>query len=380
MKRTYKLCPAVALTVILFAGCDNAGYGTLENSVYLSDAAGTAKSATYTMDGDVDIVVNVRLAKKATKEVSAAIRLNAALIDRYNKAANSDYRPVPDLRLPEGERVTIPVGETGVAYTIRVKDFNTDGKQYALGVELGEVITGNVPRSASQSGFVYLLAKPLCVSVPVMSGRAGTVSAAPAANWGLTVGEWSLECWARMSAYRINNQALFETGSADHSIYIRYGDANRPFNYLQVKALGGQVQTAPDLGNNKWYHWAFVYDGTTLTVFRNGEVTVKFDPPAPKGGLMRFDYMRMLTSGAHYFADECAVSQIRLWKRAIPQAQIKSNMYYTVTPTHPDLIGYWPMDEGDGSVFADITGNGHDATARKGVVLRWEPDIRFDRR
>lgn len=379
MKKIYILSFVIALSGILFTGCDNAEYKVVENSVYMSDAAGAMKATTLTMDNGVNINVNIRLARKIDKDVEVEIKLNPALLEPYNKANSSEYYPVPDLQLPAGAKVTIPAGETGAVYTIRVDDFETEGKQYALGVELGNVIIGGIEKSASLSQFIYLLAKPLNVSVPVMTG-VGTsmVRMAPETNWGITTTQWSLECWARMSAYRKNNQALFNTGSGDHEIYIRFGDANRPYNYLQIKTLGGQVQTQSDLTANKWYHWAFVYDGTTLQIYRDGKADVKFDPSAPKGGTVRFDFMQMISSSATYFWDECGVSQVRLWKTAITQTQIQNNMYFSVNPANPNLIGYWPMDEGEGNTFRDITGNGHDATAGAAVVQRWEHNIRFD--
>lgn len=376
-KKIYILSFAVAFLGMLFTGCDNAEYEVRDNSVYLSDAAGSTKSTTLTMDDGVDINVNVRLAKKTDKDVEVEIKLNPSLLDSYNEANNSEYYPLTDFQLPAGAKVTIPAGEIGAVYTIHIDDFETEGKQYALGVELGNIVAGGIEKSASQSRYIYLLAKPLNVSVPVLNGRPGSIKAAPETKWGITTTRWSLECWTRMSAYSINNQAIFNTGSNDHEIYIRFGDANRPYNYLQIKTLGGQVQTPSDLEPNKWYHWAFVYDGTTLTIFQNGEERVKFDPPAPAGGSVRFDYLQMISSGS-YFMDQCAMSQIRLWKTAITQTQIKNNMYYSVNPANSDLIGYWPMDEGDGSSFADITGNGHDATAATGVVQGWEHGIRFD--
>ncbi|WP_294082732.1 DUF1735 and LamG domain-containing protein [Proteiniphilum sp. UBA5384] len=377
MRKIYIISFAIVLLGMLFSGCDDAEYEIIDNSVYLGDAAGSTKSTTLTMDDGVDIIINVRLAKKVDRDIQVEIQLNPSLLDTHNEVNNSEYHPVPDFQLPTGAKVTIPAGEIGAVYTIRINDFDTGGKQYGLGVELGNVIAGNIKKSAAQSQFIYLLAKPLNVSVPVLNGYSGMITTAPEANWGITTEQWSLECWTRMSAYSINNQAIFNTGSGDHEIYIRFGDANRPYNYLQIKTLGGQVQTPSDLQANKWYHWAFVYDGTTLTIFQNGEERIKFDPPAPKGGSVRFDYLEMISSGS-YFRDECAMSQVRLWKTAISQTQIKNNMYYSVNPANPDLIGYWPMDEGEGNEFADITGNGHDATAAAAVVKRWEPNIRFD--
>jgi len=384
MKKIYIISFAVALFAMLLAGCDDAEYEVRDNSVYMGDAATFAKSLTLTMDDGVDVNINVRLSKKTDQDVTVGIKLNNALIDQHNKSNESEYYPVPGISLPADAQVTIPAGEIGAVYKIRVDDFDTEGKQFALGVELGNVIAGNIERSVSQSKFVYLLAKPLKVSVPVMKGvgsgenPTAIVRTLPSTDWGLTTTQWSLEAWVRMSAYSKNNQAIFNTGSNDHEIYIRFGDANSPYNYLQIKSLGGQVQTAADLEANKWYHWAFVYDGTTLTIYRDGEFNIKFDPPAPKGGSVRFDFMQMIASSGKYFVAQCGMSQVRLWKTAISATQIKNNMYFKVDHKNPDLMGYWPMDEGQGSSFADITGNGHDGTAEPGVLIRWDHDIRFD--
>lgn len=378
MKKIYIFNFTIVLLSIFLMGCNDAEYEVKDNSVYLGDAAGLSRSTILTMDDGVDINVNVRLAKKVDKDVVVEIKLNPALLDQYNEANSGEYYPVPNFNIPEGTKVTIPAGEIGVVFPIRVEDFETGGKQYALGVELGNVISGGLEKSNMQSKHIYLLSKPLNVSVPILNGLRGMVKTAPEENWGITTSQWSLECWARMSRYSKNNQAIFNTGSKDHEIYIRFGDANRPYNYLQIKTLGGQVSTPSDLEANKWYHWAFVYDGTTLTIYRDGEEVVKFDPPAPKGGSVRFDYVEMISSGS-YFPDECAMSQVRLWKTAISQTQIKNNMFYSINPANTNLIGYWPMDEGDGNSFADITGNGHDATAENSVVRRWEHNIRFDK-
>ena len=73
------------------------------------------------------------------------------------------------------------------------------------------------------------------VSAPVLRGNAGNVSTLPATDWGITVDAWTLEAWVRMDGYKKNNQAIFTSGSGDHEIYIRFGDANKPYNYLQIK-------------------------------------------------------------------------------------------------------------------------------------------------
>lgn len=376
MKKIYQLAIRTVCVCLLFAGCENAEYAVVDNSVYISEAAGSSKSTILTMEDAVTVNINIRLAKKIDEAVEVGVRLNPALIEAYNAANNSEYFSVPNFQLPVDAKVVIPANEIGATYSFQIESFETEGKQYALGVEL-DVLSGGINKSVSQSNFVYLISKPLKGAVPVMNGRRGKVNVAPAESWGITTNQWSLECWTRMSGFNRNNQAIFNAGSPGQEVYIRFGDANGPYNYLQIKTLGGQVQTASDLKANQWYHWAFVYDGTSLTIYRNGEQDVKFNPPAPVGGTVRFDKMEMIASGS-YFVDECALAQVRLWKIALSQSQIKNGMYFSVNPANPGLIGYWPMDEGEGNTFRDITGNGHEATAEAEVIKRWIPSIRFD--
>ena len=192
--------------------------------------------------------------------------------------------------------------------------------------------------------------------------------------WGVTTNEWSLEAWIQMDGFDINNQAIFNSGSKDHEVYIRFGDAMIPYNSLQVKTLGSQVNTVTLFEKDKWYHLAFVYNSSgLLSIYINGVLDVTLQT---KGGPVRFDTMNMVSSGS-YFRNNCQMAQVRLWKTAISQTQIQSNMYFAVKPADPNLIGYWKMDEGKGNAFADCTGHGYDLTA--GGTLVWKEHVRFDK-
>lgn len=380
MKRIYLSGIFAVIFAVIFFGCDNADYSTKDNSVYIADAASSSKSTTVfieTTGADVNIIV--RLAKKMERDIEVSLKLNPTLLEEYNELNSTEYELLSNYKFPENAKVTIPAGDISAGYRIHIDNFDTQGKNYALPIELGEVITGGVDMSVTQSKFIYLLAKPLIVSVPVMTGTSGMIETLPEEDWGIGVSQWSLECWVRMSAFSKNNQAIFNLGSGDHEIYIRFGDANGPYNYLQVKTLGGQVETARDFVPNTWYHLAFVYDGTTFTIYRNGEQDVKFDPPSPKGGEVRINFVQMISSGS-YFPDKCGMSQVRLWNVARTPNQIKNNMFFAINPENPDLIAYWPMDEGTGLTFTDITGNNHTATATSDrVITEWEHNVRFDK-
>ena len=374
MKYIYLSSLMIALSAFFLIGCENAEYKAQSNSLYITDAAGTNNATTVTMDDGADINVVVRLAQKVMEDVEVEIQFSPELLAEYNATSGTEYEVLPADMLPKNATVIIPAGEISANYRLHVDDFVTNGITYAIPLTLGNVIKGNIVKSKAQSKFIYVLAKPLNVSVPVLRGNAGNVTTLPETDWGITVDAWTL---VRMDGYSINNQAIFTSGSNDHEIYIRFGDANRPYNYLQIKSLGGQKQTASDLEANTWYHWAFVYNGTTLTIYRNGKQDTFFDPPAPKGGSVRFDFMKIVDSGS-YFRNNCAMSQVRLWKVARTESEIANNMYFEVNPKNPNLIALWPMDEGDGTSFRDATGNGHNATSN-GALQRWEHNIRFDK-
>lgn len=362
---------------MLIAGCDNAEYKVMGNSIYLADADGKSTASTITVENGADIVINVRLAQKAAADVSVALEFNPEDIDEYNEMNGTEYRCLAGL--PQDVAVTVPAGSVSASYMLHVDDYAAEGITYAVPVRLGEVIQGDVRASSGQGKYVYVLAKPLIVSAPVMSGAGmeGTGVVA-GGEWGFEVETWTFEAWIRMSGFSANNQGFFRSGTTNPgNIFMRFGDANGPFNYLQVKLFGGQVETAKDLVAGQWYHWAMVYDGTAFTIYRNGTKDVSFTPSAPASIVL--EYVRFIDTGAAFFKDECTMSQVRFWKTARTETEIKANMYYEVSPQNPNLIAYWPMNEGQGSVFKDITGNGHDAVAADGVICRWEEGIRFDK-
>lgn len=376
MKHTYLYYILAVLPIFLFTACDNAEYKAKDNSLYFVEAV-EAQTSTLTMENGVDINVAVRLAQKTQEDVEVEIIFNPDLLAKYNAESGTEYLNLPEDKLPKNVTVAIPAGNISGKYTFHIDDFETNGFNYAVPVQLGNILKGNVKSSNAQGKFIYLLTKPLIVSVPVFDGSVTTIKAEPAEeDWGLKPEQWTIETWIYMTGFNKNNQMFFQAGNQakKYEIYIRYGDANSPYNYLQVKLFGGQVDTAKDLLPNTWYHWAFVWDGTMLTIYRNGEKDVTLTPPALQNGI-NFDYFRF----AGGMRDQCSMSQIRLWNVARNQNEIKNNMYFGVNPKDQKLIGYWPLDNGKNDIFEDITGNGHNASIPDGKIIRWEENIRFDK-
>ena len=56
------------------------------------------------------------------------------------------------------------------------------------------------------------------------------------------------------------------------------------------------------------------------------------------------------------------IDELRIWNRALSQAEIQSNKDRELTATEAGLVAYYTMNDGAGQILRDVTGRGHDGT------------------
>jgi hypothetical protein len=381
----------------MFTACNDAEYGIKDNSIYLVDALSQTKSLTIPMESTgARLTVTIRLAKPVTEDVEIGLGLDPARLESFNRINKSSFYSLPPERcdLDPHLRLTIKAGDVAAVKTIYIPYFDTDGKRYALPVAI-RVLSGGVEASATQSAFIYVLDKKLFVPTPKFRLNAGKsavaakplevtdpVSGAKSGGWNLAMNAYTLECWARLEKYNSQNFALFSIYGNDNNVpdnygcYFRFGDANKGAaepngsrNYVNWKAWGAQLTGPFELVANQWNHWALVYDGASLTIYRNGEEYLKTQAKYP-GSTWIMHTVDMISS--HQGTQNTMnMSQVRLWKKALSSAQLKNGMYYEADIADPDLEAYWKMDEGPdnfNNIFRDATGHGHDAVLNPNVL------------
>jgi hypothetical protein len=54
------------------------------------------------------------------------------------------------------------------------------------------------------------------------------------------------------------------------------------------------------------------------------------------------------------------MDEVSLWNRALTDSEIQRQMNQPLTGSEAGLIGYWPFDEGAGTVTVDQSGHAHD--------------------
>lgn len=371
MKTYLMACAALTLMV---SGCDNADNKVIDNAIYWEEASNEiATKITVDPQANVSASLTARIARALDVDVTAEIEIDPEFLKAYNEANITSYEVLPAEFCEYNKNIVIKAGEVSsedVIFTIKPYSGSKD-VTYALPVSIKP--NSGISTIGESYKYILLLNQPLIQSVPQLKSQnvAKTNSEIP---WNVTTNEWSIEAWVQMDGFQINNQAIINSGGNGTEVYIRFGDAAIPYNSLQIKTQGSQVNTTTLFEPNKWYHIALTYNAAGLvTIYVNGVRDVSIQTT---GGPANFEQMGIVTSGS-WFRDTCMMAQLRLWKVAITPTQIQSNMYYGVRSDDPNLLGYWRLDEGEGTVFFDSTPNQRNMTAEQ--EFSWIPNIRFDK-
>lgn len=363
---------ALGVIAASFSSCNDAKYDTIDNRVYIAEAASTPLGDI--LMGDVGSVmtapVTVRLAQATDHTVTVKLGLSQANLDAYNKRNQTTYEMVPEQYLSVPNEAVIEAGQLSVSVPVQITGFKGEGGvDYAVSVAISD--PQGMEMTQSSSAYIYALSAPLKQYVPGFR-RNGCRLQPATTDWGLSLMNYTLEWWSSVDGYTTNNQAIFANGESNPELYIRFGDliyssgSSYMNNFLQVKTFGGQFDSGnPTTGNGLeskiWYHFALTYDAATGTslLYKNGAQVSQLATAA--GAPMIINHLNMFDSGMQ--SDVIQMAQVRLWNVTRTPDQIAGFMRKEVKYTDPNLIFYLPMSEIveiDGkNAFMDVTGHGH---------------------
>jgi hypothetical protein len=116
--------------------------------------------------------------------------------------------------------------------------------------------------------------------------------------------------------------------------------------------------SGPIIADDHWHHLTAVFRrNSMLTLFQDGIKTGAVDisgigsVDTPYGFVLGQDG----TSSRTTFVPG-SINEVRVWKTALTDSQVQSWIFTPVTPEHPGysfLLGYWKMDDGQGTLIKD---------------------------
>ncbi|MGB3509623.1 MAG: LamG domain-containing protein [Microcoleaceae cyanobacterium] len=121
----------------------------------------------------------------------------------------------------------------------------------------------------------------------------------------------------------------------------------------------------PNLLNGEWHHFVARRRGNNLTYFANGELFASFtrgrlvDNNIASEQPLLIGWDKVNSSQTHF---KGKIDELSIWNRALSDAEIQSQMLYSLQGNEPGLISYWSFDEGSGNLVMDKSGNDNHGT------------------
>ncbi len=131
---------------------------------------------------------------------------------------------------------------------------------------------------------------------------------------------------------------------------------------------------------NQWTHVAATFDGSIIKLYKNGVFvtdlpfagTIKVSTMLPKIG--RYSDTLHTSGGQRLWNGK--LDEIRVWNRALTQAEIADSMSIQITPSaQTGLIGYWKFNEGSGQTLNDSSVNVNSGTI---YGATWSTSVPFN--
>jgi VCBS repeat-containing protein len=168
----------------------------------------------------------------------------------------------------------------------------------------------------------------------------------------------TMEVWANWDGEGPDSQVLFYNGHSSTSgfgLFLARDDGG-----MQIKVLiGGQTFLDSDdyLTADEWAHVALVRGADDFKLYVNGELAHTWS----FGGIVTPNGAISLGGNVHN-GDEAfsgAISEARLWDEARSAEDIAEFMSTSLTDDG-HLVGYWPLNEGQGTNASDLSDHGRD--------------------
>lgn len=383
----------VALVIILASvfGCDDAEMKAIDNGLYIQEAAPSNKFDQQIItqlvdDEEVVKTLTVRLVRAMDHDVTVTLDIDPQLLEDYNNKNEANYLVLPEEYRNFEKTVTISAGNVSApVIDLTIKPYSSsNGEAYAIPIRITSV-DGPVEMKGNANHLLYLLTSPhRQKAVIIKRGNRTTKTFSTA----IPMEQWTFEYWVKVDNITgrptgdwegLKNKnfraRIFVPDSQPltfSDLTLRYyaDGANVQIPILQFQNSAGHFDTTGFWWPDTWYHIAYTYDGTTVTVYKDG---VKDNSLANS-----IDWTFKSLSfaiGSFGYEQQVEFAQIRMWKKCLSENVIKDNMSRQVAGDSDGLIGYWKCDEGTGNELKDSSPNQNHVTL--GGTPQWSEQINF---
>lgn len=357
-----KIIANMSLMALLFGAVscdkklDDGGLQGYATSAYM--AANTATVVMNTTTGG-ETEIEPRLAAPATKNETITVSLNDFLAT-YNQENETAYRMLPkteyvlyELENPQNQStngtITVTVKEGKISSKIRVKVKVLDTETYPLGVKYAipfSIVSSSAKQVLSNKQVLVNFQRPVITSVAhVKQGYA------PKIVLDETIGE--TEEFTFQAHFMLDKFTAYSTGIYNMSM-ISYGWYSR-INMSDINLADTFRESAAEKVEVKaktWHQVTYVHTKDhRVKIYLDGKWIRTFIRPnvVLKGGARISIFNPQRSYSAPHILRE-----IRVWNKALNDAQINADLYTPVDANADGLIAYVPIDS-EKNGYNDVT-------------------------
>jgi len=317
----------------------SSGSATVNLTATAINAAQVPHVTNLSLSGSEDVQTTVNTVRQFSLKLDASVFTNGATAS--NRQAQATANPAT----------------TGVVSAITVspgsQPFNQDG-----------FISTIIPVSASAK--VY--STPPAVSITDSAGKAfSSTNTAPAyaSLPDLGLGQYAgftVQAWFNASNISSAWQRIIDLGNGSPSDNIVLGVNGSQIEIsLYNGSTGNTYAAGPTLASNTWYQVTAVVNGTTATLYLNGQQV---------GTTSSLPQLRNVARPNNYWGADWGATpkwqgqqdELRFWNRALTASEIQGNWNQTFTTPQNGLIAYYKADQVASNSALDSSGFGRNAT------------------
>ena len=350
------------LTFSMFSCAEGDSFDYNKNVVLVSGTETNPVVKFVVEDTPSSYVVTATATNKVNEDVKITFGIDNSLVESYNEIHSANYYPVPDGTVEiENQNVVIEKGKVfSTPTTVKVVSTENlvEGRVYVVPVTIQQV-EGLDVLASSKTIYLQISRVLHFTSLNISNTEMYSNFIFPDdKNVSLSNYTYEIKVYSE-EWHHIARLCGFYSKDLTSGSMFRFGELGMDVNCLQWVSPVGSIPSTTRFSTHRWYMLSFTYDGSNYTMYVDG---VKDAQLAGSGEPVDFQFFELCSTYAHtrpqqYFKGR--IAEVRVWNRALSPAELQMGLC-AVDPTSEGLVAYWKMNEGEGHIFKDVTGNGYD--------------------
>lgn len=366
----------LCVTLWLISSCQKSA--EYYDGLYVTGADKVNPSISITLsDEPVAVGITVSATAKVTKNVVLSMSVNPEKVDAYNAKFNKNYVLLPRscyslkdsiLSIVSGSYAT----EQPLKVEINSREGLDEGKTYLLPISIEKVTQGGLS-VIEGSRTLYVVVNQVIIASAADLGTSGYlhVDFSQASKYNTrALSAITFEARVWINKFNGPSMTLNSVMGMEENFLLRFNK-----NHLQIAQGTYNPVGTKDIPTKQWVHVAGVYDGSSMSIYINGELDVSI--PASLGTIDLMEAYKDNTFTIGISAGQTSrclngmIAEARVWAKARTAAELKNNMCF-IDPTSEGLVAYWRFNAiKETKDISDLTGNGYSAVYKGWSALKY---------